>query len=593
MNTDPATLLRDFLATRSEAAFSALVRAQIDLVYSAARRICAGDTHLAEDITQTVFADLARKAARLPHDIVLSAWLYRHTFFVASSMIRTERRRRAREQEAVAMNATHETAEPDWALLAPHLDEAMNALAETDRRALVLRYFDKLDLRAVGERLGVSEDTAQKRVARALERLKTRFAKKGVSVSLTALAAGLLAHAVSAAPAVLAAQTASAVVAGFVAGSGILIALEKFMTLNALKPIAAALAIAGVAAPLFLQHQSLAAARDQNASLGVQVAELDELRAENERLGRFAVDYRELERLRAEHLELMRLRGEATLMRNELDALKREFERQREFLIAKGVTTTEEDLKWLLPPPEPQITIESRFVELPLNSPIWTEFGLQRPSSAQDAGASRIVDSETLQRLLTRLEEANEVGIKFAPRITTLNGRQTQIKAMEVQTVATDQSSGELTFEAGQMEFGSMLDVIPTLGPDGEVLHLGTVVTVNQFLGYDDAGSFIDESGQLVTPTPTPRVLLRQFQADAHLAADQVLVMTGGFSSGEIVESSRGVVQGQPRGLIVIVDAREVTIPVVGVPVDSAGVPVEWATSPHPIAPVETPQSDQ
>lgn len=249
MNTDPATLLRDFLATRSEAAFSDLVRAQIDLVYSAARRICAGDTHLAEDITQTVFADLARKAARLPGDVVLSAWLYRHTFFVASSMIRTERRRRAREQEAVAMNATHEAAEPDWALLAPHLDEAMNALVEADRRALVLRYFDKLDLRAVGERLGVSEDTAQKRVARALERLKTRFAKKGVSVSLTALAAGLLAHAVSAAPAVLAAQTASAVVAGFVAGSGILIALEKFMTLNALKPIAAALAVAGVATP--------------------------------------------------------------------------------------------------------------------------------------------------------------------------------------------------------------------------------------------------------------------------------------------------------------------------------------------------------
>ncbi|HSH16337.1 MAG TPA: sigma factor, partial [Verrucomicrobiae bacterium] len=84
MNTDPATLLREFLATRSEAAFSALVRSQIDLVYSAARRICSGDTHLAEDITQTVFADLARKAARLPGDIVLSAWLYRHTFFVAS-----------------------------------------------------------------------------------------------------------------------------------------------------------------------------------------------------------------------------------------------------------------------------------------------------------------------------------------------------------------------------------------------------------------------------------------------------------------------------------------------------------------------------
>jgi RNA polymerase sigma factor (sigma-70 family) len=591
MNTEPATLLREFLATRSEAAFSALVRAQIDLVYSAARRICAGDTHLAEDITQTVFADLARKAARLPHDIMLSAWLYRHTFFVASSMIRTERRRRAREQEAVAMNATHETAEPDWALLAPHLDEAMNALAEADRRALVLRYFDKLDLRAVGERLGVSEDTAQKRVARALERLKTRFARKGVTVSLTALAASLLAHAVSAAPAVLAAQTASAVGAGIIAGSGILIALEKFMTLNALKPIAAALAIAGVATPLFLQNQSLAAARDQNASLGAQVAELDELRAENERLAKLAVDYRELERLRAEHLELMRLRGEATLMRNELDALKREFERHREFMIAKGVTVTAEDLKWLLPPPEPQITIQSRFVELPLNSPIWTEFGLQRPSSAQDAGASRVVDDETLQRLLARLEETKGVDILFIPRVTTLSGHQTRLKQRDVTLEAI--KPGELRYAGAEIEFGPTLDLIPTLAADGGIMHLKAVAIMEQLLGYDNPGSFVDASGQLVTPAPTPRVHLRQFQADAHLAVDQVLVMTGGFSSGEIVESSRGVVQGQPRGLIVIVDAREVTLPVAGVPVDSAGVPIEWATNPLEFAPVETSPADQ
>ena len=124
-------------------------------------------------------------------------------------------------------------------------------------------------------------------------------------------------------------------------------------------------------------------------------------------------------------------------------------------------------------------------------------------------------------------------------------------------------------------------------------MHLKAVAIMEQLLGYDNPGSFVDASGQLVTPAPTPRVHLRQFQADAHLAADQVLVMTGGFSSGEIVESSRGVVQGQPRGLIVIVDAREVTLPVAGVPVDSAGVPVEWATNPLEFAPLETPPADQ
>lgn len=556
MNTDPATLLRDFLATRSEAAFAALVRAQIDLVYSAARRICAGDTHLAEDITQTVFADLARKATRLPHDIVLSAWLYRHTFFVASSMIRTERRRRAREQEAVAMNATQEAAEPDWALLAPHLDEAMNALAEADRLALVLRYFDKLDLRAVGERLGVSEDTAQKRVARALERLKTRFARKGVTVSLTALAASLLAHAVSAAPAVLAAQTASAVVAGFVAGSGILIALEKFMTLNALKPLAAALAVAGVATPLFLQHQSLGAARDQNASLGVQAAELDELRAENKRLAKLAVDYRELERLRAEHLELMRLRGEATLMRNELDALKREFERHRQLLLARGVSE-EELLTEAERQARRQIVIEPRFAEIPLSSGVWTEFGLRPPTNANDEGGYQVLDAEAAARLIKRLEKTKGVDIIFAPRVTTTSGRQTQVKAVEVQTIVTGKTGDEVHTEP--MEFGPVLDVIPTFFNEGGVLQLTAIGSVTQFLGYDDPGAFVNQvTGRQEEASVAPRVVLRQIQANAHLAPGQVLVMTGGYLPGVITKSEGNIEQAESKGLIVIIDAREI-----------------------------------
>jgi RNA polymerase sigma factor (sigma-70 family) len=561
MNTEPATLLREFLATRSEAAFSALVRAQIDLVYSAARRICAGDTHFAEDITQTVFADLARKAARLPHDIVLSAWLYRHTFFVASSMIRTERRRRAREQEAVAMNATHETAEPDWALLAPHLDEAMNALAEADRRALVLRYFDKLDLRAVGERLGVSEDTAQKRVARALERLKTRFARKGVTVSLTALAASLLAHAVSAAPAVLAVKMASAVLAGVATGSGILIALEKLMTMNALKPLAAALAVAGVATPLFLQHQSLAAARDQNASLGAQVAELDELRAENERLAKLAVDYRELERLRGEHLELMRLRGEATLMRNELDALKREFERHRQLLLAKGVSE-EELLAEAEREARRQVLIKSFFAEVPLNSPVWGEFGLQPPASGGDGHLVLTLDADVGQALRKRLEQLRGVNLMAAPRVLTANGREARVSLEEQRTIVTGRNGAELTTE--QMSFGPGLQLIPHFETGGTGMNLKLVANVKQFHGYeepwDEAASSAPGAGANAG-WPVPVIENRDFEADVRLPRGQILVMTGGYSHQANAQSGaklEGHLASSPSGLIVMIDPHEV-----------------------------------
>lgn len=563
MNVDAGKWLREFATHRSETAFAALVRAHVDLVYSAARRIAAGNTHLAEDITQTVFADLARKAARLPAGVILSGWLYRHTFFVASSMIRAERRRRAREQEVVAMNTVAEAPEPDWSRLAPHLDEAMNALAEADRLALVLRYFDRLDLRTVGERLGVGEDAAQKRVARALEKLKARFAKNGIQVSLTTLAATLLANAVNAAPVALAAHVAAAVASGAAVGSGILIALEKFMTMNALKPLAAALALAGVATPLFLQHQSLAASRDRNANLGAQVAELNDLRAENERLAKLAVDFRELERLRTEHLELLRLRGEATLLRNQLDELRREFERQRQLLAAKGAAEEE-----LLTDEERearrQIMIEARFAEVPLSASVWAEFGLRPPANATDEGGYRVLDAEAADRLVKRLEQTTGVDLLFGPRISTENGRQTQIKSVEIQTIVTGKSGDRVITEP--MEFGPMLDVIPTLARGGDTIQLKGIATATQFLGYDDPDevkiSAPDRTSDVLPPgTPLPRFNFRQIQADAQLAPGQVLVLTGGFGN-QVPKSSSGEQPARsptPSGLVILITPREIT----------------------------------
>src|SRR5215204_6576997 len=121
---DTRELLRQFAGKRCEAAFTELVARHIDLVYSVALRRLNGDTHLAQDITQLVFCDLARKAASLPADLVLAAWLYRHTTFRACEALRTEGRRRAREQTAVEMNALHEAADPAWTDLAPALDDA-------------------------------------------------------------------------------------------------------------------------------------------------------------------------------------------------------------------------------------------------------------------------------------------------------------------------------------------------------------------------------------------------------------------------------------------------------------------------------------
>src|SRR2546429_7600740 len=197
---DDGQLLQQYTRERSESAFGALVRRHIDLVYSAALRVAGGDRPLAEDVTQVVFMDLARKARGLPRDVLLAGWLHRHTCYTAAKAVRTERRRKTREQVAMEMRALDDNTEPAWELIAPHLDEGLNQLSACDRDAIVLRFLKRQDLRAVGAALGLSEDAAQKRVSRALEKLRGVLSRRGVALTATALASAMAAEAVAGAP---------------------------------------------------------------------------------------------------------------------------------------------------------------------------------------------------------------------------------------------------------------------------------------------------------------------------------------------------------------------------------------------------------
>src|SRR5216117_3746987 len=235
MMTDDAQLLQQYANKRAEPAFGELVARHIDLVFSAALRVVGGDRHLAQDVTQTVFADLARKAGNLPHDVVLAGWLYRHTCFTAAKVVRAERRRQIREKTAIEMNALHDNTEPNWEQIAPVLDEAMNHLSASDRDAIVLRFLKRQDFRAVGSALGVGEDAAQKRVSRALEKLRNFLRRRGVTLTATTLATALTGEAVTAAPTGLAISVTAASLAGAAAGTGISATLTKFMATTKLK----------------------------------------------------------------------------------------------------------------------------------------------------------------------------------------------------------------------------------------------------------------------------------------------------------------------------------------------------------------------
>ena len=322
----------------SEPAFAELVRRHVDFVYSAALRMVC-DSCLAQDVTQAVFVALAKNAPQLMDRPVLSGWLHRTAQNIAAQTVRTDVRRRAREHEAAAMNEML-SAEPDalWGHIAPHLDAALCELSEADRDVLLLRYFERKSAREMAQTLGTSEDAAQKRVSRAVERLREFFAKRGVTVGASGLVV-ISANAVQAAPVGLAVTiSTAAALAGTAFHTSIAVSTTKAIAMTALQKTLVTSVIAATITTAIYQTRQAAIWRDRSQALheqtGAQIQQLTgerdaamrqlaALGAETNRAGNTAELLRlrgEMARLRALESDVAKLREEST--RNQAEARK-------------------------------------------------------------------------------------------------------------------------------------------------------------------------------------------------------------------------------------------------------------------------------
>lgn len=239
--TDDSELLRRYVKERSQTAFAELVQRKAGLVYSAALRQVGGDTLLAQDVSQGVFIDLARKAGELCGRAELSSWLYTSTRFAALNALREKHRRQIREIEAHIMQEIERSpvTEADWEKIRPLLDSALCGLPEQDRSAVLMRYFESQPFAAMGEKLGIGESSARMRAERALDKLRGVLAQKGVTSTATALALVLTTNAVAAAPAGLATTLAGGALAKSAVVGGGLGLLLKAYKVYAMKKITA------------------------------------------------------------------------------------------------------------------------------------------------------------------------------------------------------------------------------------------------------------------------------------------------------------------------------------------------------------------
>src|SRR5882724_4840264 len=314
--SDDAELLRRYAETGSEEAFAELVRRHLNLVYFAALRQVGGDTHRAKDVTQTVFTDLARKAAALSRHAVLAGWLYTSTHYAAAKVARAERRRKTHEQEAETMKEILQDATPatDWERLRPVLDDVMLQLNEPEREAVLLRFFEGRPFADLGAKLRLSEDAARMRVDRALEKMHALLAKRGVTSTTAALGLALANQVAATAPVGLATT-----VTGAAAGGATLTGIT-FMSLTKLQlGITGALAIAG-ASELAFQQQANGQLRREIEGLLADGRQIATLRAENLNL---AQTNAEVATLRRDDATLASLRDETAALKMRLQETTR------------------------------------------------------------------------------------------------------------------------------------------------------------------------------------------------------------------------------------------------------------------------------
>lgn len=317
--TDAQRLIAEYIEHGSETAFRELVDRYVNLVYSTALRLVNNDGHLAQDVVQTVFADLAGMAGTLADDVMLGGWLHRHTCFVATKTIRSERRRRFRERDAMEMNMLNQNPELNYALIAPILDEVVNELDEADRTAVLLRFYEQKKFHEIGEAVGCTEDSARMRVNRALEKLEVLIRRHGVTSSAAMLGVMLSADVVQAAPAGMAALVSASALGG---GTSLGMASAKAVAMTTTQKVLLTGLLVAAAGTAVYEACHAASLRTEvqtfTQELGSETTQIKQLRNElnavTNRLGELGAENQRLMTSPNES-ELLRLRGRLAVLK--------------------------------------------------------------------------------------------------------------------------------------------------------------------------------------------------------------------------------------------------------------------------------------
>lgn len=261
-------LLRRFARAGDEQAFETLVARYANLVFGVAMRR-GMDRPGAEDVTQKVFAVLARKAGKLSRKGSLAGWLSRTATLEARYQRRSEINRLRKmdkyQESGAADDAQNTDADIDagWKAALPHLDEAMADLGAADQEVILQRFYNEQSFATIATSMGKTEAAVQKQSRRALEKLSKVMQRRGIVVPVTVIASGLGAELAKAAPVSAISTLSQGAIASAPALTGGAILTNTLHTMAYAKTKTALIVAAAAAIPTGFQWNKINQLEDQ------------------------------------------------------------------------------------------------------------------------------------------------------------------------------------------------------------------------------------------------------------------------------------------------------------------------------------------
>ena len=188
----------------------------------------------------------------------------------------------------------------------------------------------------------------------------------------------------------------------------------------------------------------------------------------------------------------------------------------------------------------PMIRIKARFLEVPQK----TFQDLVRPNlltnDAVKSGTNTgpdLLTNEKFKTVLRALEQRDGVVALAEPDVTTISGRQTQMRATQIINVVTNfalQENGtnvSVFPQTEKVETGPVLDVVPYVLSDGYTINLALIPSLTEFLGYDQPTNttpvYTSAGEKINLPKALPNFRVRQAVANVNLWDGQTVVIGG------------------------------------------------------------------